>query len=395
VSYHLSTKTADILIIGGGLYGSSVAYNLAKQGAKNVVLLERKAICSGGTAKSCAIVRTHYSIPANMLHAVESLKIFANFNDIVGGECGWRRTGYLILGPEEHRRPMENVFHMQNQHGVDTQTLTSAEAHEIHPLLQFDDVDVIGYDTLTGYCDPHLTTTSYARRAKELGVAIHTDTPVTGLRLGGAVKTVQTPQGDFEAPVVILLAGPWINNLTRSTGLQFPYVTSRHKVITLKIDRPYQANWPIVKDLTTPDKIYFRPETGGVVLIGTGDHGDPIEDADTLTDNVEMEHVTRIDQLISRRMPAFAEAEYTAGWTGPYDITSDWNPLVGPVPGYEGLYVGVGFSGHGFKLAPTIGESLAQTVLGQIPRVPIDIYSLTRFDEGKVLHGAYGIGSIS
>jgi glycine/D-amino acid oxidase-like deaminating enzyme len=226
-------------------------------------------------------------------------------------------------------------------------------------------------------------------------VTIHTDTPVTGLRFNGSVKTVQTPHGDFESPVVILVAGPWTNSLSQRVGLQFPYVISRHKVITLKIDQPYQSHWPIVKDLTTPDKIYFRPETGGVVLVGTGDHGDPIEDADTLTDKVDIEHVARIDRLISNRMPAFAEAEFAAGWTGPYDITPDWNPLVGSVPGYEGLYVGVGFSGHGFKLAPTIGEALAQTVLGQQPRLPIDIYALTRFDEGRVLHGAYGIGSIS
>jgi glycine/D-amino acid oxidase-like deaminating enzyme len=391
----LSTTKVDIVIIGGGLYGCGVAYNLAKLGAKNVVVLERKELCSGGTAKSCAIVRTHYSIEANMVHAVESLKIFANFNEIVGGECGWRRTGYLIVGPEEHRRPMQTVFAMQNKYGVDTKTLTPAEAHQIHPLLNFEDVGVIGYDTLTGYCDPYLTTTTYAQRAKAFGVTIHTDTPVTGFQINGRTKVVQTPQGSFESPVVIVLAGPWTNQIIGPIGLRFPYVTSRHKVITLKIDRPYQADWPIVKDLTTPDKIYFRPETGGVVLIGTGDHGDPIEDADTLTDNVEMAHVARIDRLISKRMPAFAEAEYTAGWTGPYDITKDWNPLVGPVPGFDGLYVGVGFSGHGFKLAPTISESLAQTVLGQTPRIPIDIYALTRFDEGKVLAGAYGIGSIS
>jgi glycine/D-amino acid oxidase-like deaminating enzyme len=391
----LNTKTADILIIGGGLYGCSVAYNLAQQGVKNVVVLERKAICAGGTAKSCAIVRTHYSIEANMVHAVESLKIFANFNDIVGGECGWRRTGYLIVGPEEHRLPMQTVFSMQNKYGVDTKTLTPAEAHQIHPLLNFDDVGVIGYDTLTGYCDPYLTTTTYAQRARELGATIHPDTPVTGFRLNGATKIVETPAGNFESPVVILTAGPWTNQISQLIGLEFPYVISRHKVITLKIDQPYRPDWPIVKDLTTPDKIYFRPETGGVVLIGTGDHGDPIEDADILTDQIEMEHVARIDRLISNRMPAFSEAEYTAGWTGPYDITSDWNPLVGPVPEHEGLYVGVGFSGHGFKLAPTIAEALAQTVLGLTPRIPIDIYALTRFDEGKVLHGAYGIGSIS
>jgi len=388
-------KTADILIIGGGVIGCSTAYNLAKSGAKNVVVLERNEICSGGTARSCAIVRTHYSIEANMKHAVESLMIFANFNEIVGGEAGWRRTGYLIVGSEAHKEPMETVFKMQNSYGIDTAVLTPEQAHKAHPLLQFDDVGVIGYDTLAGYADPYLTTTSYARQARELGVEIWTDTAVTDITLNGDTKTIHTNKGDFEAPVVLLIAGPWTNQLGAMIGLEFPYEVSRHKVITLKIDRPYQLDWPIVKDLTTLDKIYFRPETGGVVLVGTGDHGDPIEDPDSLADEIEMDHVERIAALISNRMPAFADAQYTAGWTGPYDITPDWNPLIGPVPGYEGLYVAVGFSGHGFKMAPTVGESLAQTVLGQTPHVPIDMYDMARFAGGKQLHGAYGIGSIS
>jgi glycine/D-amino acid oxidase-like deaminating enzyme len=388
-------ETANIVIVGGGVFGCSVAYNLARKGAKKVVLLERGDICSGGTAKSCAIVRTHYSIEANLVHAVESLKIFADFDKLIGGDVGWHRTGYLILGPEEHREPMESVFRRQNAYGIDTAILTAAEAQEAHPLLQLDDVEVIGYDTLAGYADPYLTTTAYAARAKELGVAIRTDTAVTGLQLNGSSKIVNTTNGDFESSVVILAAGPWVNQLGRSIGLDFPYEISRHKVITLKIEQPYQPYWPIVKDLTTPDKIYFRPDTGGVVLVGTGDHGDPIENPDDLRDHVNMDHVSRIDELVSKRMPAFKEAQYVAGWTGPYDITPDWNPIVGSVPGHEGLYVATGFSGHGFKLAPTIGESLAETVLGSEPRVPIDVYDMTRFDAGKALYGAYGIGSIS
>ena len=126
------------------------------------------------------------------------------------------------------------------------------------------------------------------------------------------------------------------------------------------------------------------------------DHGDPIDDPDSLTDHVDQAHIARIDALISKRMPEFfAKAECTATWTGPYDITPDWNPLVGPVPGLEDIYVAVGFSGHGFKLAPTIGEALAQSVLGLEPRVPISEYSMTRLSQGEALHGAYGIGSIS
>ena len=388
-------RTADIIVIGGGLYGCSIAYNLAKNGAKNVVLLERKAICSGGTAKSCAASRTHYSIQTNLIHAVESLKIFENFAEVVGGDAGFRHTGYLILGPEEYGEPMQAVFRMQNECGIDTQTISREEAAQIHPLLHLDDVEVIGYDTRGGYCDPHLTTTSYARRAEELGVTIHTDTPVTGIRLNGQTKSVQTPSGDFESSIVVLAAGPWTQMLGQMLGVEFPYVITRHKVITLKSDQPYQIDWPIVKDLTTPDKIYLRSANGGLVLIGTGDHGDPIEDADSLTDRVDQEHIARIEFLISKRMPAFAKVECTASWTGPYDITPDWNPLVGAVPGLEDIYVAVGFSGHGFKLAPTISEALAQSVLGLEPRLPISEYSMTRFSQGQALHGAYGIGSIS
>jgi len=391
--------TADLVVIGGGVIGCSTAYNLAQQGAKNVVLLERKSVCSGGTAKSCAICRTHYSIRANMVHAVESLKIFENFKEVVGGDAqaGFHRTGYLILGPEAHREPMLEVFRAQNALGIDTAVLTPAEAHQMHPLLQFDDVAVIGYDTRAGYCDPHLTTTTYVQRAKDLGVSVRTDTPVTGLKaVGGGLKQVQTPAGVIETPTVVIIAGPWTNSIAQWIGVKFPYEVSRHKVITLRINQPYDLDWPTVKDLTTPTKIYFRPETGGVVLVGTGDHGDPIEDADSLSDDqVDMEHVDRIGGLIAHRMPSFADAQYTAGWTGPYDITPDWNPILGAVPGCEGLFVAVGFSGHGFKMAPTVGESLAQTLLGLPVRVSIDAYSPTRFEQGKLLQGAYGIGSIS
>jgi sarcosine oxidase subunit beta len=243
---------------------------------------------------------------------------------------------------------MEAVFRKQNEKGIDTAVLTAEEAHEIHPLLQFEDVGVIGYDSMAGYADPYLTTTAYAARAKEMGVEFCLDTAVTNISVNGTMKTVETNNGTFESPIVVMAVGPWTHNLGRMIGVEFPFEVSRHKVITLKIKQPYSLEWPIVKDLTTPDKIYFRPETGGVVLLGTGDHGDPIEDPDKIGDYVDEAHVERMQPLIANRMPAFTDAQYVAGWTGPYDITPDWNPIVGLVPGYEGLYVAVGFSGHGF-----------------------------------------------
>ena len=388
-------QSADYVVVGGGLYGCATAYYLAKLGASNVVLLERGAICSGATAKSCAILRTHYSIEANMAHAVASLKVFADFDGIVGGDVGFQRTGYLILGPETHREPMEEVFRNQNIYGVDTRVVSEKEAVELLPPLRLDGVGVIGYDTQTGYCDPYLVTTAYADRARELGVSVEAECPVTRLEINAKTKTLTTPKGELESPCVILTSGPHTMQLARTIGLEVPCVISRHKVMSVRPAEPYRADWPIVKDLTTDDKIYFRPHADGAALIGTGDHGEPIEDADSLTDEVDADHVLRIRELLAKRMPALAEGEYVRGWTGPYDISPDWNPIVGPVSGVENLHIAVGFSGHGFKLAPSIAEALARTVLGQEAAVSIAPYHLSRFQEGKHLYGAYGIGSIA
>ena len=385
---------ADFVIIGGGVIGCSTAYNLANQGAKKIVLLEKGDICSGGTAKSCAITRSHYTIESNMHHAVESIKIFENFDQIVGGDPNFQRTGYIILGSEEIRTKMETVFEMQNKYGIDTQTLTPAEAKEYHPLLQYGDVDVIGYESRTGYCDPYLTTTSYAKRAKDLGVQFFTETLVTGIQRKGNIKTVQTQKGSFETENIIMIAGPWTKNLGQMIGVDLPFSITKHKVLTLKIDMPYQKDWPIVKDLISPENIYFRPDSGGVVLVGTGDFGDEIENMELMTDEVEIEHIESIGRSMSNRMPSFGDAQLVTSWTGPYDIPPDWNPIIGPVPGHEGIYVAVGFSGHGFKMAPTVGESLAQQVLGIEPRVPIEMYSMTRFTTGNTLNGTYGIGTL-
>ena len=388
-------QAADYVIIGGGIIGCSTAYNLANQGAKNVVVLEKSEICSGGTSKSCAISRSHYSIEANVHHAVESVKIFENFDEIIGGDPRFTCTGQIVLGPEKYRPLMESVFSTQNKYGSETQTLTPAEASDLHPLLEFEDVDVIGFESRSGYCDPYLTTMAYAQRAKDLGVTIYTDTPVNGIQINDSNKIIETPQYDFETPEIILAAGPWTHALGKMIEVKFPYEISKHKVLTLKIEQPYEKDWPIVKDLLTPEKIYFRPDSGGVVLVGTGDHGDPLEDLKTLTDEVEMEHIERIGKRMANRMPAFAEAKLVRSWTGPYDIPPDWNPIIGSVPGREGVHVAVGFSGHGFKIVPTVGESLAQQILGNEPRVPIDMYDMNRFETGKTLNGAYVKGTFA
>jgi sarcosine oxidase subunit beta len=166
-------------------------------------------------------------------------------------------------------------------------------------------------------------------------------------------------------------------------------------VLTFKAPAPYGRELPVIKDLTTANKMYFRPSSGGVVLVGTGDYGDSVSDADAMDENVGDDFVLLQGGQIGHRMQSFAEAALTASWVGAYDITPDWNPVLGPVPEVAGLHLAFGFSGHGFKLAPAVGLTLAQTALGQATDLDIAPYRLGRFAEGKLLTGAYGVGSIS
>jgi glycine/D-amino acid oxidase-like deaminating enzyme len=199
----------------------------------------------------------------------------------------------------------------------------------------------------------------------------------------------------IETGIVVSAAGPWSGPLLATAGLDIPLEISRHKVLTFKADRPYQPGLPVVKDLTTENKMYFRPASGAVVLVGTGDYGDPVRYADAMDENIDSAFIEHQGSQLARRMPAFADSALTDSWIGPYDITPDWNPVLGPVGSVEGLYVAFGFSGHGFKLAPAIGQMLAQTVLNKPPEIDLHPYRLDRFAAGEWLSGSYGIGSIS
>lgn len=390
----------DVVVIGGGVMGASAAFHLKKLGAGSVALVERGHICAGGTAKSCAIVRTHYSIPTNTELALKSLEVFRNFTEVLEDEnadSGFVNSGYIIVAPEGDKadRLAANLA-MQAEVGANTKAISKEEAKERHPLLDVDDVAVIGFEPDSGYADPYLTTTGFVNAARRLGVDVKPNCPVTGLlRRGSRITGVRTSQEDMEATVVLSVIGPWTAELARWAELELPLEVSRHIVLTFRAGASYGKTLPIIKDLTTENKMYFRPTTGGVVLVGTGDYGDPLNQPDEIDDNVELDFISHQGSQLAHRMPTFAETAFVESWTGPYDITPDWNPVLGPITDVDGLYVGYGFSGHGFKLAPAVGRVLAQSILGQTLDVDIRPYRLSRFEEGEPLTGAYGIGSIS
>ena len=393
-------ETFDAIVIGAGVVGASTAFHLAKLGGLKVCVVDRGPVGGGGTAKSCAIVRSHYSVPSNTALTLRSLEMFDSFAEWLedtDAESGFVNSGYLIVAPEgDFAEKLRGNLAMQADVGAETFQVTREEALERHPLLALDDAAVIGYEPKSGYADPYLTTASFIRAARAKGAVVETDRAVESLIVeGGCVRGVRTARGDIHAGLVISAIGPWTRSLTDTIGLDIPLEVSRHIVLTFGAAAPYGAELPVIKDLTTANKMYFRPASGGVVLVGTGDHGDPVDDPEAMDENVAEDFVLLQGGQLAHRMPSFAGAAPTANWVGPYDITPDWNPVLGPAPGGDGLTLAFGFSGHGFKLAPAVGLTLAQQMLGQDMDVDIGAYRLERFAEGKLLIGAYGIGSIS
>ena len=394
------SETYDAVVIGSGVVGASTAFHLARLGGLKVCVVERGPICSGGTARSCAIVRSHYSVPSNTALTLKSIEIFRNFADYLEdaeAESGFVNSGYLILAPEgEMADKLTGNLDMQAGVGAETFPVDRQEALARHPLLNLDDIAAIGYEPSSGYADPYLTTASFLKAARAKGTAVKTDCPVTAItHANGKVTGVQTAVGNIEAGIVVSAVGPWTRALTDPLGIDIPLEVSRHMVLTLSAGEPYRRDLPVIKDLATENKMYFRPASGGVVLVGTGDHGDPVDAPEAMDENIADDFVLHQGGQVGRRMASFDNAALTDSWVGAYDITPDWNPVLEPVDGVEGLHLTFGFSGHGFKLAPALGRVLAQSILGQEEEVALKPYGLGRFAAGALLTGSYGVGSIS
>jgi glycine/D-amino acid oxidase-like deaminating enzyme len=393
-------ETFDAIVIGGGVVGASTLFQLTALGCRKALLLERGEIAGGMTARSSAIVRTHYSVPSNVEIARASLGMFERFRDLCDGDpdadAGLVLSGYLIVAPPgASSDAVRASIAMQRRLGVEAHLLDTKAALERHPWLALDDIEAIGFEAEAGFADPWLVATSFVRAARRRGATVRTGTPVTGLlRAGDRVTGVMTDKGPIEAGVVLSAVNVWSRTVAGWAGLSIPLEITAHHVFTLAADRPYGADLPVLKDLASPTRLYTRPMSGHL-LVGGGDDG-------TLTDDPEVADLAPDrDALLDEaahaaaRMPAFAEGRLVRSWSGLYDTTPDWNPVLGPLPGLDGLQVAFGFSGHGFKLSPMIGRMLAQSMLGLPTDLPIHPYRITRYAEGQPLTGAYGTGAVS
>ena len=387
------TATADAVIVGGGVMGCSILYNLAARDMANTVLLERDVLASGSTGRSQAILRMHYSNEVTTLMAWESLKVFKEFDQAVGSPSGYVRTGYfLIVGPQD-RQALERNVAMQKRVGVDTDVVSVEDVREIAPVLSVRDDEAFAYEPESGYADPYSVTTGYARRAKEMGARVQANTPVTEIEVsGGRVTGVVTPQGRIEAPIVVVAAGPWSGPLLSGVGLDVPLRPLRHQVLMLRRPEDQVPDHPIIGDVV--NDFSARPDAGNLTLVGVGE--DEFVGPDEYNQGVDMPLVEGSFARLVGRMPGMSQALFRGGWSGLFTTTPDWHPILDRIDGIDGLYCAVGFSGHGFKLSPMVGVVMAELVTqGRATSVDVSMLGLGRFRDGALMGSSYGMSVLA
>lgn len=396
-----SLDSYDVIVIGAGVIGCSVAYHLAHFGAQRVLVLDRTQIGAGTTSQSSGILRTHYSVAENVELAKRSWSVFNDFANYLGdaeASAGMVKCGYLIAAPDgEKLDPLRAALQGQRDKGIEVRLIDPAEARERLPIARFDDAALIGYEPEAGFADAYLVATSFARAARRQGVKIMEGVEVNQLLLeGGRAVGVDTSKGRFMAGTVISTQNIWATDIERWTGVPTPVAAERHAVLALETpEAPYTFQMPVYKDLGSTGMLYCRSYGGNQMLVSEGTVGETLAVPDNEQGDISMDYVVEVGAQVAERFPAYETAGLASSWTGVYDVTPDWNPVLGCLPDVPGLVVGYGFSGHGFKLSPGVGRLLAQCALGLPTDVPLTPYAHERFRTGSLLTGKYGLGAVS
>ncbi len=373
-------KTADIVIIGGGIIGVSIAYYLGKMGAKNVLLLEKDLIGEGSTGLCAGGIRRQWTTEVNMHFALKAFEIYQHFKDEFGVDPEFHQTGYLFLATSEEELEIfkENV-EFQNRFGVPSQILTREEVEKEWPFLNTGDVLGGAFCETDGYAGPYEVTEGIARAARRHGVGILEKTEVTSIEVeGDRIVSVTIPGGRVETPIVVNATGPYAADVGKMAGIEVPVKPIRRQLF---VTDPFNKIPPSVP-LTIDHKqnFYFRREGESVLLSG------PQDEQPSFNLSTDFYAMVETAEKASHRVPVFEEANIARGWGGLYEISPDNHAILGIVPEVEGLYLANGFSGHGFQHGPAVGMVIAELILnGRAETIDIDPLALKRFKEGKLI----------
>ena len=379
-------ETADVVVIGGGCMGASTACFLAERGVA-VALVEKGYLASGPTGKSSAVIRQHYSVEQLVVTSFRSLRTFETFDDVVGGDPGFVKTGWLMLASDDYAPTLRRLVEMQRGLGVNVQLLSPAELADLQPQTSLDYVACAAYHPDSGYANPVATTNLFAARARDRGAKVYEQTQVTGIGLqGGRVHSVATSKGDISTPVVVNAAGPWGSGVGRMAGIELPITPTRHQVAVFK--RPYEYWQPPMTYADEPLQAYYRPEGDDMFLMGTDNEAllQDTVDPDAYREETDQDALPWFMERLRRRFPVMERASYRGGYAGIYDTTPDQQPIIGPSTEVQGFYCLLGWSGHGFKHSPAMGRLMAELIIdGATSDVDLSAFSPARFREGRLV----------
>jgi glycine/D-amino acid oxidase-like deaminating enzyme len=392
-----TTQTADVVIIGGGVMGCSIACNLAmtadRHGLRRIVVLERDTLGSGSTGRSSGAIRMHYSTAVNAELAWRSLHIFRNFDDVIGGDCGYIETGYLVFAGADDLETFRGNIATQQSVGVITDIISAGDAAALAPGFAVEDAAAIAYEPYSGHADASGTAYAYATRARAEGVSIRLQNPATAVETsedGSRVTAVVAADGSrIETRIAVVATGPWSARFLASHGIDAPLVATRHEVLHFRRPLDLVPHHPGGADIG--NRIYFRPEGQELTLVGNGNHSDLVDDPEVFAQRASPAFIQDVWQRLARRIPPIADAELAAGYAGLYTNTPDSHPIMDGIEGIDGLYLCTGFSGHGFKLSPMVGVLMAE-LIGDGSATTMDISPLrfSRFAEGALNTAGYG-----
>ncbi|MCG0276227.1 MAG: FAD-binding oxidoreductase [Thermosediminibacteraceae bacterium] len=373
-------RTAEIVIIGGGISGLATAYNLAAKGMKDVVVLEKGYLMSGSTGRCGAGVRQQWGTEMNCLLAKASCEIFENLNEILDyeGDIEFKQGGYLLMAvTEKEVEQFKKNVALQNSLGIKSVLLTPEEALEIVPDLNIEGILACAYHHKDGHANPFHTMIAYAEAAKRLGVKIYTYTEVTGIMVeGGRIKGVNTNRGDIYTDKVLIAAGAWSREIGAMAGVDIPVRPERHQIL---VTEPVNHRLgPMI--MSFAGNIYCQQEPGGEFIMGHG----PAEH-ETYSVTSSWDFLEEMCRKAVRFLPYLKNIRVVRQWSGLYEISPDAQPILGKVPQVEGLYVATGFSGHGFMFGPITGVLMAECILGLPTTIPIDKLDLGRFERGELI----------
>lgn len=395
----MTARTTDVLVIGGGLEGCAAAWALTGRGATDVTIVERDTVGSGGTGKSSGVVRCHYGVSSLAAMATRALEVFENAVDVFGSDIGFHQSGYVVgVGPE-NVDALHASLAAQRAVGVRTEDIDPTEVQKLWPVADLEPFGAFAWEERGGYGDAYQTAQAFAAAARRAGARLRQGTTVAEILVdrGRATGVRLTDGATISAGTIVLAAGPWSVPLLAAHGIDLPITVHREQIVL--IDPGVDLGpVPVFSDLVSLQ--YVRPESGGEILFGNSDLAEfELADPDHYSNRASEAFIDLTVEKVGTRFPGLGDASIASTYAGCYDVTPDFNPVISTTP-VESLIVAAGFSGHGFKLSPSVGGLVADLVIdghSRIPDIPESDFRLSRFAEGAPLcspHPYIGAGEM-